>query len=44
MIYVVIYQESHPDRAYEFLGVFSSEERATEAIQRDMETKQKLFP
>lgn len=42
--YAVLYTESHPDRETTFLGVFSSEEKAKEAIQRHMSAERSRLP
>lgn len=43
MLYVVIYQENHPDRNYKLVGVFSSEEKAEKAIEQDLASRKKFL-
>ena len=42
--YAVLYTESHPWKETTFLGVFSSEAKAKEAIQRHMSAERSRLP
>lgn len=44
ILHVVIYTESHPDRETEMIGVFSTEEKAEQAIEKDIAQRRKYLP
>lgn len=43
-LFALYYTESHPDRQRTFLGIFSSEEKAKEAMLRHMAREKELLP